>query len=357
MYEELDNTTFVPLICVHQNLLGKYEVNKLAQIRNKITGHIMSIDYSQEYPRVGLSYTVNKHKKTITYLIHLVIAKTFIPNSDPINKTQVHHINGDKNDFRIDNLEWISPPKHASITNSKRGPKDVSFLIFVKTSPNGLIDEVPATIFSKEERGSIYKSIRKNKTYKGFYWSVKNLEVESYYSNFTEEQKSCETWAINNYHGYKIFISNLGVYYSERGAYPKLGGKRPNGYRIVSFSETEGRNIGVHVLVAETFILGRKTTPGEIVDHKNGNKEDNSIWNLSVGTQKDNMNNPLTKEKRYKEIGMYTINGVFIMKFKSTDMAVELLSNTFKSMSRGNINSCLVERSVTSGGFLFAYQD
>lgn len=84
-------------------------------------------------------------------------------------------------------------------------------------------------------------------------------------------------------------VSNYGRVKSLLHKYPRImrADVQSKGYvQIRLFKNGRPKNFGVHVLVAKAFILNPERKPE--VDHINGDKENNCIWNLNWTTRSEN---------------------------------------------------------------------
>lgn len=91
---------------------GKYQISTFGRVksmerksRNRCGSYVRKekilkpINHRQGYLKVN----INRNKRDF---IHRLVAKTFIPN--PLNKEQVNHIDDNKSNNFINNLEWVT---------------------------------------------------------------------------------------------------------------------------------------------------------------------------------------------------------------------------------------------------------
>ena len=81
---------------------NNYLCNEKGEIYSLLRNKILKGRSLKGYKRVALM----KDGKTIDVLVHRLIAQTFLPN--PENKPYINHIDGDKTNNSVSNLEWCT---------------------------------------------------------------------------------------------------------------------------------------------------------------------------------------------------------------------------------------------------------
>lgn len=120
----------------HKGYDLNFEVSNTGKVRNTVTGHIRTLDVGNNgYLR--LTIRVRSLKKTLHFLIHRLVALLFIPIPEKYAKKglsyddlQVNHLNGNKEDNVVLNLEWSTQSdntKHAFATGLKFSPYDYKY--------------------------------------------------------------------------------------------------------------------------------------------------------------------------------------------------------------------------------------
>ena len=103
------------------NYEGYYEISTIGNIRSIKRSILTKSGYlkpekeriiTQRISNKGYStVTLSKNGQSKSQHVHRLLAQAFIPN--PENKATVNHLNGDKLDNRIENLEWATYSENA----------------------------------------------------------------------------------------------------------------------------------------------------------------------------------------------------------------------------------------------------
>ena len=143
--------------------------------------------------------------------------------------------------------------------------------------------------------------------------------------------------------------------------------KNGSGYYLVVLNKNgESKNHHIHRLVAEAFIHNPDNLP--IINHKNGNKLNNSVENLEWCTYSHNTleSYRLNPRETYspsrgkfgkdhhnsKKVLQYDLNGNFIREWECAREIQRRLN-----IHVGNISSCLNGKRKTTGGYIWKFKE
>lgn len=144
---------------------GLYQVSNLGNIknvkRNKPVRH--SVHKRTNYCHL----TLRENKKMVNHSVHRLVAAAFIPNPD--NLPQVNHIDGNKQNNNLPNLEWCTTSynqKHSfklGLSKNKKGSESHNAKpIVMKTLDGRELKRFGAAVEAAKETGINVHCINKN---------------------------------------------------------------------------------------------------------------------------------------------------------------------------------------------------
>lgn len=344
-----------------------YEISSNGNIRNKITKRLFKYNVERFkkdnlYMKTSLFNKNNGNNKKLkrnnrdNIYIHVLVAKTFINNSNPdINKT-VNHKDGNKYNNNVQNLEWVSH-------------KDQSKHIKENNLRSSTIRGRSVKIYKNKKEYKIYKSIMdayreinellelkicdrqfdklftQNKVFK----TINGEEITGEYNDICKNEYKDEEWKTmiinDNKEDFKDFeISNYGRIRNTKGILQNLSNK--GGYIIYHiWNKKLNKSLEkqVHRLVAESFCnipehLKQHNIMDLLVDHINSIPTDNYYKNLRWCTSLENAQNKESNKKRGKKVYQYLKNNKgeleLVKEFDTITEAKNELQVNFSSISK-----------------------
>ncbi|QGR53913.1 hnh endonuclease [Moumouvirus maliensis] len=94
--------------------LSKYKISNKGNVKND-KGLLMRQKHHDGYKSIGLTNSTTNTRDT--YRVHRLVAITFIKNDDPENKIHINHIDKNRSNNCVENLEWVTQKEnncHAS---------------------------------------------------------------------------------------------------------------------------------------------------------------------------------------------------------------------------------------------------
>lgn len=88
---------------------SNYCITKNGELYSLRVNSLMNGWITHGYRKYSITFDDGSHKEM---LAHRLVALAFIENDDPLNKTFVNHIDGDKLNNNISNLEWVTPSEN-----------------------------------------------------------------------------------------------------------------------------------------------------------------------------------------------------------------------------------------------------
>ncbi len=252
-----------------------YEVSNLGKVRNKKTNRFLAL-YKQKDGYIRVSLRTNNKGKYIH--AHRVVATTFVDNPDPEKNISVDHIDRNRENNCVSNLRWACPKTQAR--NRKKSVPLERKVGKYSNDGNTLIKEYSSIksavidTLNADHRSICAVCRGKRKSHANYYWRY--LDSDVYDGEEFRILKDYIDVEVSNHGRVRFGKSRITI------------GFLSNGYKRIHLRRNDKthKHIYIHVLVASAFIDNPSKYP--IVNHKDGNRENNHCDNLEWCTLSHN---------------------------------------------------------------------
>lgn len=323
-------------------LCHRYLVSRNGEIWSVVYQKMMKSHLKGGYLAISLTDGI----QNITFNIHRIVAITFLLCLD--FNLVVNHINGNKIDNRVENLEWITQKDNVihAVTNGLIKPYTKSVIQYdINNNKIAMYKSIQeAAKIVKCDASTISRVCKgEYKTAGGFIWRYENdYDGSSHYYDGTGRIHP-------KYPGYYV-LSDGRIYGIKRRRYlkPQIN---LSGYSHVTISNNGiGTEVFIHIIVAELYL---SKIPGKnIVNHKNSMRADNRVENLEWCTSSENSLHSYNNGRKIstRVVKQFSRNGEFIISYESAKIA-----STSTAIGIDTIRSCCQGKSKSAGGFIWTY--
>lgn len=329
---------------------NKYCINSKLEIKlgNKVSSleDNIIVDDRNHYPRK--IFVIDK--ANVYLMVHRLVAEIFVPNPNPEEYKIVNHKDQNKENFSKTNLSWCNH----HINNLKENQtKQTSKVVYLQKDQEGVIIR-RWEYCNRKELFDSFPNVLKNigKLYKGYYWERIDTTLEDYLSRHPIDPNG---WHDDNIHGFKHTVRANTCGILEIDGILTVGCLAANS-RLLYIITIDEQKLFVHRVLFE-IIAGKRIDPGNVIDHIIPSTKldiNNEFSNLREVTQKENMNNEISRKNLGTVHILYDVFGNEVMRFDSgveagikfgfnhkTSQAIAKLSLTWRNMIWTNESNLL----------------